>query len=207
MRLLLAPHAPTDWNAVGRYQGHSDTALSDIGRQQAALLAARLDDERIDEVHASDLRRAQETASFVYVSRSIPCRTDPRLRELHFGAWEGMSHDEVQHRYADALIAWQADPLRTPPPGGETLAQLADRIGGFLSDVGGERNDQRTMLVVAHRGSLRVLVCLALGLPPTARWQFRLESASLSELNLYSEGALLNYLNDTHHLKEAAHAC
>jgi len=59
---------------------------------------------------------------------------------------------------------------------------------------------------VAHRGSLQVLLCLALGLSPLARWQFQLEPASLSELDLYPEGAILSRLNDTHHLREVSHA-
>src|SRR2546428_96456 len=63
MRVLLAPHAPTDWNAEGRFQGHSDTPLSAAGRGQAALLAQRLARERSHEVHASDLRRPRPAGS------------------------------------------------------------------------------------------------------------------------------------------------
>lgn len=63
-----------------------------------------------------------------------------------------------------------------------------------------------TVLLVAHRGSLRVLLCLALGLAPTALWRFRLDAASMSELELYGDTAVLTRLNDTHHLREAAHA-
>jgi broad specificity phosphatase PhoE len=59
---------------------------------------------------------------------------------------------------------------------------------------------------VARSGSLQVLLCLALGLPPEARWRFRLEPASVSELGLYPEGAALSKLSDTHHLAEASHA-
>jgi broad specificity phosphatase PhoE len=205
MRLLLAPHAPTDWNAVGRYQGHTDTTLSAVGRRQAALLADRLANQRIDEVHSSDLRRALETASAVCEPRRLPLRFDARLRELHFGAWEGLTYGEVQTRYAEPMNAWETDPLRTAPPGGETLAQLATRVGAFLSELTDEPGTEKTKLVVAHRGSLRVLVCLALDLPPEIRSRFHLVPASLSELNIDSKGAVLTSLNDVHHLRETAH--
>jgi len=132
-------------------------------------------------------------------------RTDARLRELHFGAWEGLTYDEVQRGYADTLTAWEADPVRTAPPGGETLAQLGERVGAVLAELSDQPSSERTVLLVAHRGSLRVLLCLALGRPLEARWQFRLEPASLSELSL-DPGLSLTYLNDTHHLREAAHA-
>jgi broad specificity phosphatase PhoE len=214
MRLLIVPHAPTDWNATGRYQGHSDTSLSELGRRQANRLARRLQFERIDSVYSSDLRRAVETVRTICEPRQLQWCCDHRLRELHFGAWEGLTYAEVQERHAQALKAWEADPLQIAPPGGETLAHLSARIGAFLADVAqptqlcsDEVTDpDRTALIVAHRGSLRVLLCLALGLPPEIRWRFRIESASLSALNLDPKGGVLLALNDVNHLREFAHA-
>jgi alpha-ribazole phosphatase len=205
-RLLLARHAATDWNAVGRYQGHQDIALGAVGRQQAARLATRLAAEPIDRIIASDLSRAQETARAVAELRRLPVHRDPRLRELHFGAWEGLTYSELQHRHPAALTAWQADPSRIAPPGGETVIQLAERVYSFLSEVRAESKRDRAILVVGHNGSLQMLLCLALGLPPESRWKFRLEPASLSELHLYDEGGVLTRLNDTHHLPESDHA-
>jgi broad specificity phosphatase PhoE len=203
IRLLLARHAPTDWNTKGRFQGHEDIALGDTGRSLAALLADRLGEERIDEIQTSDLRRALETARAVADARGLPLRLDTRLRELNFGSWQGLTYDEVRQAYPEALAAWEADSLRVAPTGGETLAQLATRIGGFLGGLTTEATPDRTVLVAGHQGSLQVLLCLALGLPPGARWQFRVDPAALSELNLYPEGTIVNFLNDTHHLRHA----
>jgi broad specificity phosphatase PhoE len=206
MRLLIVPHAPTDWNAAGRYQGHSDTTLSERGRRQAGLLARRLKFERINAVYASDLRRAVETVSAICEPRCLEWRCDGRLRELNFGAWEGLTYAEVQDRYAQALTAWEAEPLGTAPPGGETLAQLAGRVEAFLAGLDDVSDPDWTALLVAHRGSLRVLLCLALGLPPEVRWRFRIEPASLSAVSLDPRGGVLTSLNDMNHLLEFAHA-
>jgi broad specificity phosphatase PhoE len=207
MRLLLVPHASTDWNATGRFQGWSDTTLSDIGKREAALVARRLLAEHIAGCHTSDLRRAVDTANGIVNQRSVPIMVDPRLREIHFGAWEGMTYPQFYRADPQRAWAWEQDPLRIAPPGGETLAQVAERIAAFHDAViEGKRNKAGRLLVVGHRGALRVLICLELGLPPSAWWQFRLEPASVSELDLCEKGAVLRLLNDTHHLREETHA-
>jgi broad specificity phosphatase PhoE len=206
MHLLLARHAPTDWNGKGRFQGHQDVVLGAAGRRQAGQLAARLAVERIDRIHASDLRRAWETAQAVSEIHKAPLLSDTRLRELCFGVWEGLLRDEIQQQYPEALATWEADPLRNAPPGGETLAELTDRVGEFFVSLRADTTSERTVLVVGHNGSLQILLCLALGLPPESRWKFRLEPASLSVLELYAKGAVLTCLNDVHHLREETHA-
>jgi alpha-ribazole phosphatase len=206
MRLLLTRHARTDWNGVGRYQGHTDVPLGVAGHREAAALARRLATESIDRVYTSDLRRAYETASPVAVQRSLPLYTDPRLREMNFGAWEGRTREEVWAGHAETLRAWEEDACAAAPPGGETLGQLADRVGTFLADLTAAAPSDATVLVVGHGGSLQMLLCLVLGMPPRCRWQFRLEHAGLSELLVYPEGAIVSFLNDTHHLRGATHA-
>lgn len=195
IRLLLVPHAETAWNAQGRYQGHTDVPLNERGRHQAERLARRFAEEHFEVVYASDLRRARDTAVALVGSRGSSPRVEPRLRELYFGDWEGLTYAEVQHLNHES------------PPGGETLAELAARLRSFLDDLGSKHQEgEQTILLVAHRGSLRVLLCLALGLPPAAHWQFRLDPASLSELEWYGETAVLTRLNDVSHLREATYA-
>lgn len=209
MRLLLVPHAATDWNAEGRYQGHSDRPLSAIGHRQAARLSERLADKPLHSVVASDLRRAAETAEIIAEGRQLTVQLDSRLRELSFGTWEGQTYAEVQEADAERLRDWERDVLRNAPPSGETLSQMAARVKACylqLTTEASEAGKEETTLVVAHRGSLQIFLCLALGLPPQSRWQFRLELASLSEVNLHPQGGELARLNDTHHLWEAVHA-
>lgn len=159
-RLLLTRHGETDWNAEGRWQGHSDTPLNERGRQQARELAAQLDG--IDAVYASDLSRARETAEIAARDLGIEVRLDPRLRERSFGAWEGLTSAEIEDRFADAHDRWKTgDGFGADDA--EPFDAFAARIHAFLEDVL-ERHGDEDVLVVAHGGSIRVIHALAAGL-------------------------------------------
>ncbi len=181
---------------------------SERGRQATGGAAGRrLLREPIDICYSSSLRRAWETATAITGPRSLLVLADPQLREIHFGTWEGLTYPDIRHEDPQALADWESDPMEVAPPGGETLAKVARRVALFLAAIRNKHQSRtHTVLVVAHRGSLRVLLCLCLGLSPSAWWQFRLEPASISELELSTDGAVLNFLNDTRHLWEAAHA-
>src|SRR5512139_4231488 len=117
--LLLARHGETDWNAAGRWQGHTDIPLNEIGRAQAAALADRLRSEGIGAVVTSDLSRARHTAEIVAGALGVPVAlVDPGLREQRFGSFEGLTPRECEERYPGDWARYVADP-RAGPPGGE----------------------------------------------------------------------------------------
>jgi broad specificity phosphatase PhoE len=157
--LLLVRHGETDWNRDGRWQGHSDTHLNDLGRKQAARLAAELDG--VDVVYSSDLARARETAEILAARLELPVQVDPRLRERSFGTWEGKTGPEIEADFAGAHARWLAG-----GPGAddaEPFDDFAARVQAFLGEVV-ERHPDETVLVVAHGGSIRVIHALAQGL-------------------------------------------
>ncbi|MGE3537053.1 MAG: histidine phosphatase family protein [Candidatus Tectimicrobiota bacterium] len=201
-RLLLMRHGATAWTAAGRFQGQTDVPLSTVGQQQVAALAQRLSTETLQCVYASDLQRAWETAQAIASRQSLTLHAEPRLREIAFGGWEGSTYGELQQRDPERLAAWERDPLQVPPPGGETLGQLTERVRAVYTALCALPQDMSIGLV-AHGGPLQVLLCLALGLPALAYWQFAMAPASLSELCVYRQGAILTRLNDTHHLAAA----
>ena len=196
MRLILVRHGETGWNAQRRYQGWSDLPLNKVGLQQADALAAHLADEQIGAIYTSDLERAMQTAQCIAERHGQPVIADLRLREISFGDWEGLTFDEIRTRWPGEVDAWLGDSLHVAPPGGETLAQVAERVQGALDDIDGE-NAGQTVLLVSHGGPLRVLLCLALGLEAQAHWRFRLDTASVSELGVYDGEATLAKLNVT----------
>jgi alpha-ribazole phosphatase len=158
--LLLVRHGETDWNREGRWQGHSDTHLNELGREQAARVAAELDG--VDVIYSSDLARATETADVVARRLGLEVRVDERLRERSFGAWEGKTAPEIEAEFRDAHSRW----LAGEGPGADDAEPFPDfgaRVGSFLQDVLARHPDE-TVLVVAHGGSIRVIHALASGL-------------------------------------------
>jgi broad specificity phosphatase PhoE len=158
--LLLARHGETDWNRDGRWQGHSNTRLNEEGRRQARELAEQLDG--VDVVYSSDLARARETAEIVAGRLGLEVRADRRLRERGFGAWEGLTFEEIERDFGDALGRWQTGE-GFGADDAEPFEAFAARIHAFLDEVLRAHPDEN-VLVIAHGGSIRVIHALANGL-------------------------------------------
>jgi broad specificity phosphatase PhoE len=212
-RLLLVPHGQTPWNEAGRFQGHTDIGINPRGVEQARRLAQSLVDENITTIWCSDLKRAVETATPFSNQVGLPIQTDARLRELRFGDWEGLTGPEIAVRDPAGWQRWDRGEA-ADFPGGETLNELAARLRSFLDVVvtrgtGGPpapREPDAATLIVAHRGALRVMVCVALGLEPTLFRRFYLAQTSVTELRIYPHETVLHRFNDIHHLRGMDHA-
>lgn len=213
-KFLLIRHGQTDWNIQHRFQGQSDTPLNALGERQArqagqalAQLAVKRAEqgEQIHAVVSSDLRRAALTARIIceaLSARGLPSpeiRYEPRLREMSFGEWEGLTYTEIQSLDPAALERWGSNFDHIAPPGGETLNDLAGRIRAVQADLLAQF-PAGMVLLVAHGGPLQLWIAEALGLPPGRFWQLHLENASISEMAFYPEGAILNVLNNCAHL-------
>lgn len=197
--IILIRHGSTDWNIQYRFQGQSDIPLNEIGLQEANAISRRLKNENINTIYSSDLKRAQETAQIIARYHQDQIVLDPKLREIDFGDWEGLTYKDIQQRDPDRMAAWQSGKLNVSPPGGESLNQLDKRVKSCSDKIKLVQTDE-SIVVVSHGGPLRVMLCQALNLSPDRYWQFRLARASYSDLTGYSKGAILNTLNDTCHL-------
>jgi len=201
MKLLITRHGETEWNLIRRYQGQSDIPLNQKGIQQAEQIAKRLSSEKIDAIYSSDLCRTVDTAQAISAFHALEIAKDDRWRELSFGKWEGLNHEEINASWHDEVTKWYSDPVNSSPPNGETLLQLAGRIHSALDELKDKHKDE-TVLIVSHSGAIQALLCLALGVDLSRYWQFRPLQASLTILSYYPEGACLHLFNDTSHLQE-----
>ena len=183
MKILLARHGETPWNAEGRYQGQEDIALSEVGERQASLLGQRLADVRIDRAVASPLSRADRTARLALgATRESMLRTDAGLVEIAHGTWEGLLASEIRERDPDRLAAWRDAPDTVQMPGGESLQQVFDRAWpAFVTAIDGLGADD-TALIVAHDAVNRVILCRILGIPFSKLWTFRQAPTTLNLL-------------------------
>ena len=102
MRMLLVRHAETDWNRERRFQGGRDVPLSATGREQAESAARLLAATPLAAVWSSPLARARDTAAIIAAPHGLEVQETAAFREMGFGEWEGLTHDEVRERFADA---------------------------------------------------------------------------------------------------------
>ena len=198
-RLLLVRHGITESNRARKLTGHSDVELSADGHGQVERLRDRLVNEKIDAVYSSDLRRALVTAEVICSGHKLDIATCPELREINYGKAEGLTFEEIGRLYPEVAESVAKFSLQLKFPDGESFEGFATRTSTFLDKLQGHEPSQ-TMLVVAHSGPLRVLVCRLLGIDLGHWRQFRLDFASLSILETYPQVTIVNLLNDTSHL-------
>ena len=201
MNLILVRHGETDWNSVRRYQGQLNVPLNTKGMWQARQVGDALAGRPIQHLVCSDLQRARDTAAPAAVHCGLTPVTDPRLRELDFGSWQGLTYTEILKNQGDRYQLWKQDPVAHPPPQGEAMDDAVRRITLAFQDI--TALNAETVLLVAHGGSLRVLLRHLLHLPQEAFWQIELDNGSLSEVRITPDGAELVTLNDTRHLHMA----
>ena len=190
-RLWLVRHGLTAWNTQQRYCGHSDIPLSARGRAQARWLARRLQNKPIACIYASDLARARETAEIIATqrARAVPVKVSAAWREMDFGAWEGLTYPAIAQQFKDQL-GFFTDPEQYSPPGGESLAQVLQRIQASLAAITCSSGSpvQGDLVIVSHGGPLRILLCSVLEMPLAHHWQLRLDPGSLSAIDLLLTG-------------------
>jgi broad specificity phosphatase PhoE len=154
MQIALLRHGPTEWNASGRIQGHTDIPLSEAGLAKMAALRLPIAANRI---YSSPMLRARQTVEALGLAGPV---LDARLMDQNWGDWEGLTRDEILSRHgADAFVkAGLGETFR--PGNGETTGELHARVAAFLKDAAREESDA---VAVAHLGVLRAAYTLATG--------------------------------------------
>lgn len=163
-RLLLVRHGETVWHSENRYAGSTDIELTPRGRGQADLLAEWAASAGLRAVWSSPLHRARQTAATCATSVHLPHTVDERLRELDFGAAEGMTAPDMEKALPEALQAFRQDPVVHHLPGGEDPIAAARRFTACLEAISAEHPGGR-VLVVAHTTVIRLALCQLMGLP------------------------------------------
>lgn len=139
-----------------KYRGHVEEDLTDGGRAQMNHIWRKIRHD-INLIITSPLSRCAVPAKQWAKSQTIPCIIEPRIAEMDYGAWEGLSHDEIEHSFPDMLAQWRKDPTGMRPPQGESPEELQIRIVDFWQDAC-ERYRDKHVLIVGHSGSTRMLI-------------------------------------------------
>ena len=163
--LFLLRHGETEWNAEGRFQGQRDSPLTARGRQQAAhlgrVLARTFTNGRVPQFHVSPLGRTQATATIVgrYIEPPATVVIEPRLQEVSTGSWDGLTHEEIEGGWPDALVGTDHYDWYFRSPDGETLDIALHRVQSWLSELEG------SVVAVSHGLLGRLVRGAWLGLP------------------------------------------
>ncbi len=188
--LYLVRHGETDLNVSGVYYGWTDCSLNEKGLTQAEGLKETLKASAFDAVIASSLKRALETAAIVASCPLAAVIQDERLRELHFGEWEGMHYTEVREKHKDLWDQWGQDWKNTAPPSGESFRDFCSRVEASLEEVL-EKHRGKKILLVTHQGCFRVICMLLLKLDEDGCWRFTAEQGKYSLFHIDEKGNVI----------------
>ncbi len=189
MTLFVVRHGRTTANASGLLLGRADPPLDDTGRLQAQQIASVLPSDAT--VIASPLQRTRQTAEAV----SSDVRFDDRLLELDYGEFDLVPVAQIP---AATWDEWRRNPSFAPP-GGESLAALADRVGAFLDDIAPLAR-QGHVVIVTHVSPIKAAVAWALGVGVEVSWRTQVAQASITRIEVSDRGPSLHCFNDVHHL-------
>lgn len=188
--LIVVRHGRTEANASGLLLGRRlDPALDEVGRGQAAALAAALPGAA--RVVSSPLQRAQETASAF--GRRV--EVDARWIELDYGDLDGTPLRDVP---ADVWAAWRADPSLSPG-GGESLAALGERVRAACADLA-EEAAWADVIVVTHVSPVKAALAWALGVGDEVSWRAYVAPASITRIATAGPRPSLHAFNVCTHL-------
>ncbi len=204
--LYLIRHGSTAGDEEMRYKGSIDVPLSDKGRGQIArasltlerLLARRArannNSSGLAAVYSSPLSRARETAGIVALPFGLEPVIIPAFRERCFGRWEGLTFDEIARRYPEEFSAWVEDPLDSSPQGGESTREVAARLEPALENILA-RHENENIVIAAHGGVNRVILCLFLGIPLTNIFRLEQDHGAINIVEFHQRYPVIKGLN------------
>ena len=192
-------HGETDWNAGRRIQGHIDVPLSVAGHAQARAAGNALANEGFAAIYSSDLTRARQTAEATAHLAHVPLHLLTGLRERHYGVFQGLTYTEAEAQYPEAYARHHArDDARFTLPGGESLHDLAVRIGEVCDDIV-SRHVGEAVAIFTHGGVLDILYRRAAGKPLTAPRDFAIPNAAINWIEIANDRwTILNWAERGH---------
>ena len=200
LNLCFLRHGQSEASRDRRFAGSIDAPLTSIGHEMAEAFAESYASVEWSAIYSSPMRRALDTAGPLARKRGVAVEVVDDLREVAYGDWEGILEDEVRRRWPREYSWWAADPATRSSPGGESGLDVAARALRSLDRIRTTHETGR-VLVVSHKTTLRIIVCLLLGID-VRRYRDRIAQsvASLTEFQLDGANVLLKRLGDVAHL-------
>ena len=201
-RFCIIRHGETDWNVQRRIQGQVDVPLNAEGREQAVRAARGLAGHRFAAVYSSDLTRTLDTATALAATLGLTVRSEPGLRERHYGLLQGKTADEMARQIPELHVRYVMRDLDHDFGGGECLRRFARRIDGTLDRLA-RRHVGQSVLLVTHGGALDVIYRGLVGRSLLGARDFPVPNAALNWIEVRGADRRLVAWADTRHLHTA----
>ena len=184
--ITIIRHGETEWNRIGRQQGHLDSPLSEEGIKQAEMLANYLENKGYEVLYSSSLGRAVQTAEIINKKLKLKHIKDDALRERHLGIIQGSTIEEFENNYPDEYEKFRSNDPEYVIPDGESINQRYARTIDCMNKIA-RRTDFKKYLIVTHGGNLESIFKYVLGIPLDKKRNFSIFNSSLNNFE-YDSG-------------------
>jgi alpha-ribazole phosphatase/probable phosphoglycerate mutase len=194
LRLVLIRHGEPEQAAKGRCYGRLDVCLSEAGRKQIEKKIAAIRSLTAEALYTSPLKRARESAAIIAASLGIEATLSSELNEIHFGAFEGLTYEEVERLYPEEYRLWMEHPTEIRFPQGESFAEVKTRVLRFKDFVLNVHAGE-TVVAVSHGGANRILLADALAIPDPMIFRIDQAYAALNVIDYLKGSPLVRIMN------------
>ena len=200
MKFFVVRHGETEWNKLGRFQGHNDISLNDRGQSQARETAIASEDWGYTAIYSSPLVRTVQVAEEIAKVTPMLVSQEPGLKELSLGDLEGVTGEEMRNDWPALFAAWRTEPEKMSMPNGESLGELRDRTWQVILDIEQKHSSDESIVVISHNFAIRSIVNELLGMPLAYFHRMSLNLASVCTFDSDERGRRLTGYNSTSHL-------
>lgn len=197
--IYIVRHGQTEWNILGKTQGHGNSDLTAKGIEQAELLANSMTKYPIDYIYSSDLGRAYQTAEIIGNKLNVKVEKTEALREMNFGTWEGRLIKDIMEEDPKLYHQWRNEPHLARIPQGETLDQIKERTDAFIKEIN-EKYDGKHIVLVTHSLCARIMLLSFLNSSVENIYRLNQGNTSLNIVELRDYGPVVMKMNDTTHI-------
>jgi len=201
-RCYLVRHAQTVWNGENRLQGHSDLPLSPLGIQQAKHVGTFFASRKIRTIFTSHLQRSQQTAHAIASGNGhavLPI-VEQDLAEMHLGAWEGLTPQEIDAKFAGAYQQWRTKPSSVQIPSAEPHSAFRRRVRGAIEKIVSQLSEGEHV-VVSHGGVIAAMLADLLEADyDVLLRRVRLDNAGITAVEFGTTFPHVLWINATNHL-------
>ncbi|MDQ3099361.1 MAG: histidine phosphatase family protein [bacterium] len=197
--LYLINQPESTWMKEERCEGQSDTSLTALGKAQSKKIANQLRQQTISSLYTSNLHRANQCARIIATIIPLKIKRDGRLGDINLGLWQGKFPEEIENRYPEVWANWKRDPLSAIIPDGEKLDEVVVRVDSFLKSLIDDELFDKNVIVITHDIIIRTILACLDGKSAVAIWDYTLDKASISEVQIQPEKRIIQF-NKTDHL-------